>query len=130
MDNLSGGTNHNSTAWLGYDSDSIVADISMEKPAKISQVLLHVLSNQGAWIFAPQKVHVYSLENQELSLLQSQTFETSKDQATTAKALLIDLPPVMTSRLRIVVYPLAALPEWHAGKGNKAWCFMDEIKIY
>jgi len=129
-DNKSGGTNHQSTAWLGFDSDSIVIDISLEKTTLVSQVLLHVLSNQGAWIFAPKKVHVYSLENDRSTFIKSQTFETAREQATTTKAVLMNLTPIMATKLRVIVYPIEALPEWHAGKGNKAWCFIDEIKFY
>jgi hypothetical protein len=26
--------------------------------------------------------------------------------------------------------PLQSLPQWHDGKGQPAWVFMDEIKVY
>jgi len=130
FDNKSGGTDHRNGTWLGFDSDSIVIELSLEKPTPISQVLLHVLSNQGAWIFAPQKAEVYAVENDLHTLIQTQSFETTKEQATDVKAILFDFPKTRISQLRIVVYPLKALPEWHAGKGKKAWCFIDEIKMY
>lgn len=129
-DNKSGGTDHHNGAWLGFDSDSIVVDIFLDKPTTVSQVLLHVLSNQDAWIFAPQKVMVYAVANGSEVLVHSKTFETNPDEKTDAKAILIDLPKTSAAQFRVVIYPLAALPEWHAGKGKKAWCFIDEIKMY
>jgi Chitobiase/beta-hexosaminidase C-terminal domain len=129
-DTKSGGTDHHNGAWLGFDSDSIVVDIFLEKSTTVSQVLLHVLSNQDAWIFAPQKVMVYAVENGSDIWVQAKTFETKPEEKTDAKAILIDLPKTSAAQFRMVVYPLAALPEWHAGKGKKAWCFIDEIKMY
>ena len=32
--------------------------------------------------------------------------------------------------IKIVAQPLAELPKWHAGAGQKAWVFFDEIYLY
>lgn len=129
-DNQSGGTNHTNAAWLGFDSDSVVIDLSLEKPTEISQVLLHVLNNQGAWIFLPRKVEVYQVDGNKPIWLTSQSFEIIRETGTEAKAMLINFPTTKAKELRIIVMPLASLPDWHAGKGKKAWFFVDEIKLY
>ncbi|HSC54794.1 MAG TPA: FN3 associated domain-containing protein [Phnomibacter sp.] len=130
FDNKSGGTNHNNNAWLGFDSDSIIVNITMQQSTNISAVMLHVLVNQGAWIFAPQQVQVYVVDNNSARLLQTHTIESKQQTPTDAEAIMVALPKTKTNQLRLVITPLATLPEWHAGKGNKAWCFIDEIKIY
>lgn len=130
MDNKSGGTNHGNQAWLGFDSDSVVVDLFFEISTSVSKVLLHVLNNQGAWIFPPVRMDVYSVEENKTLLLKSQSFETNGESKTAAKAIWMDLPANKEKQLRIVVFPMASLPEWHPGKGNKAWLFMDEIKLY
>jgi len=130
IDNKSGGTNHGNHAWLGFDSDSVVFNLFLEKGTGVSKVLLHGLNNQGAWIFPPARVDVYSVEENTTLLLKSQSFKTIKESTTEAKPLWIDLPATTVKQLRMVVFPLAALPDWHPGKGSKAWLFMDEIKLY
>lgn len=130
MDNKSGGTNHGNKAWLGFDSDSVVVDLFLEKGISVSKVLLHGLNNQPAWIFPPARVDVYSVEENKTLLLKSQSFETIKEAKTETKAIWIDLPATTVKQLRMVVFPIAALPDWHPGKGSKAWVFMDEIKLY
>jgi Fn3 associated len=130
IDNKSGGTNHGNQAWLGFDSDSVVIDLFPEQGTVVSKVLLHGLNNQGAWIFPPARVDVYSVEENTTLLLKSQSFETIKEATTETKAIWVDLPENTVKQLRIVVFPIAALPDWHPGKGNKAWLFMDEIKLY
>lgn len=129
-DNKSGGKSLNHNTWLGFDSDSVTIDLSLEKTAEITQVLLHVLNNQGAWIFLPEKIEVYRVDGNTPMLLASQSFETMKEPDTEAKALVIDFQAIKAKELRIIIVPLASLPDWHAGKGRKAWFFVDEIKLY
>ena len=129
-DNKSGGANHSNGTWMGFDSDSVVIDLSLKKRARISQVLLHVLNSQGAWIFVPAAVDCYTIKNNKPTLIKSQTFETVKETEAKAEALFIDLQAIPIKNLRIVVFPLGAMPEWHVGKGKKAWLFLDEIKLY
>ena len=35
--------------------------------------------------------------------------------------------PVKERYLKVVVTPVAKLPIWHRGKGDKGWAFVDEI---
>ncbi len=129
-DNQSGGMQHTNPAWLGFDSDSIVVDLSLEKTVSISQVMLHVLVNQGGWIFLPQQAEVYAVKNNMNTLLLTQPFNAADETPSDTKALLLNFSPTTLQQLRIVIHPLASLPDWHAGKGKRAWCFLDEIKIY
>jgi hypothetical protein len=32
--------------------------------------------------------------------------------------------------LKLVLLPLKIIPAWHPAKGNHAWLFIDEIKVY
>lgn len=128
----SGGTNHNSTAWLGYQTDSILVRVSLDNPARVGQLLLHVLNSPDAWIFPPSRVKVYAVNGGVETLLATQDIAVAQASTPAADtALIIPLPdsnPV--SQLRLAIYPLMSLPAWHPGKGNPAWCFIDEIKIY
>jgi hypothetical protein len=31
--------------------------------------------------------------------------------------------------IKVVAKPLAKLPKWHPGKGEKAWIFIDEVLV-
>jgi hypothetical protein len=31
--------------------------------------------------------------------------------------------------LKLVVTPVAKLPKWHQGKGDKGWVFVDEVLV-
>lgn len=126
-DNLSGGSNHSNGSWLGYNSDSVVVEVSLSSPQQLSTVMLHVLLNQPAWIFAPEKIRIY---NQQQQCIAEKTFAVEQQQTAVAEGIEVALPTALQQQLRIVIYPLQLLPEWHDGKGQKAWFFIDEIKLY
>lgn len=129
-DNKSSGTNHNDPAWLGFDGDSVIIDLSLEKYSDVSRLLLHILNNQGAWIFLPEKIDVYQVDGNNPVLVSSKSFETMKEPGTEVQALMVDFPVTRAKEFRIVVFPVKSIPPWHPGKGNKGWFFMDEIKLY
>ncbi len=124
----------NSNAWIGFQTDTVLLKATLAKPQKVKQVMLHVLQNQGAWIFLPQKVEVYGARNgsDEWELLGEKSFEIPpKAEKEQCRAIFIDLKECpKTTQIILKVYPLATLPEWHPGKGNAAWLFMDEVKLY
>jgi hypothetical protein len=41
----------------------------------------------------------------------------------------LTFPPMKLSCLRIVVTPVAKLPDWQQEKGKKGWVFFDEIFV-
>lgn len=126
-DNLSGGSNHSNGSWLGYNSDSVVLEVSQSSPQQLSVVMLHVLLNQPAWIFAPEKIRIY---NQQQQCIAEKTIAVEQQQTAVAEGIEVSIPTAIHQQIRIVIYPLQQLPEWHDGKGQKAWFFIDEIKLY
>ena len=37
--------------------------------------------------------------------------------------------PIRTRHLEIAAAPHASIPEWHLGRGNDRWMFLDEIRV-
>lgn len=123
-----------SNTWMGFQTDTVLLKATFANPQKVKQVMLHVLQNQGAWIFLPQKIEVHGAINGSNSwvLLGQKSFEPSKKaEKDQCRAIFIDLKECpKTTQIILKVYPLATLPDWHPGKGNAAWLFMDEVKLY
>ncbi|MFM9952140.1 MAG: FN3 associated domain-containing protein [Saprospiraceae bacterium] len=134
IDGKGGNKSLSSNTWMGFQADTVLLMITLTKPQKAKQVMLHVLQNQGAWIFLPQKAEVYGAKNgsNEWVLLGQQSFETSKKaEKDQCRAIFLDLEKCpKTTQIILKIYPVASLPEWHPGKGNAAWLFMDEVKLY
>jgi hypothetical protein len=132
-DNKGGNTNHGSGTWLGYDTDSVVIDLAAMGNTNVRSIMLHCLQNQGAWIFLPERIRVYSLNKDgvQAALLASADLPAKQEEVTSAKPLQVPLAQAFGGNgLRIIIYPVKQLPEWHAGKGLHAWFFIDELKLY
>ena len=37
---------------------------------------------------------------------------------------------VKTDKIKLQLYLVKHIPDWHAGKGNRSWIFIDEVKVY
>ena len=134
IDRLGGRDAFNSKTWMGFSADTVSMELWLDKPVKTKQIMLHVLENQGAWIYLPQKVEVYTQakEGGHWELISQTQAEAGEFQAKSlCKALWVNLKQAhKTQHLLIKAYPLANIPDSHPGKGNRAWLFIDEINIY
>ncbi|MDO8365958.1 MAG: chitobiase/beta-hexosaminidase C-terminal domain-containing protein [Saprospiraceae bacterium] len=133
-DGLGGIDLYSSKTWMGFQKDTVTIMLTTAKYQKIKQVMLHAFQNQGAWIFLPQKVEVYvpiKGTNEWALLVQKSMNTAEKVDKSRSYGLLLDLEDQpKTSQLILKIYPITQLPEWHPGKGNPAWLFIDEVKVY
>ncbi len=133
-DGIAGVDSYGSTNWMGFQRDTVVVQLTLTRAQKIKQVLLHVLQNQGAWIFLPQKVEVFKVDEDtdEWISIGSQLIPArDKVDQNISRALLIDLPNrVKTDKIILKIFPLTKIPAWHPGKDTPAWLFIDEVKLY
>ena len=120
--------NFSSPAWMGFNGKDFDARVTFKKAQKISQVTVSLLSNPGAWIFAPREIEIYTSEDgKQFSLHQRKTYAATKsDDPGGQRYESMDFPMVKTKYLRILIKD-QAIPEWHPGKGTPAWLFVDEL---
>lgn len=134
FDNEGGVANNQSKNFMGYQTDSVIINVSLEKKQKITSVLLDFLRDQGSWIFLPESIQVYYFDgdkNEFLFLAGKEIVpDSSQQSSTTIFEKLNTDKKVLTSKIKIVLKPLFSIPAWHPGKEQHGWMFIDEIKIY
>ncbi|MFY0631561.1 MAG: chitobiase/beta-hexosaminidase C-terminal domain-containing protein [Flavobacteriaceae bacterium] len=113
--------NFRDTEWVGFDTIA-KASISFEKSSYIESISVGYLINQKSWIFPPERITIYlnNIDTIEVNIPKSE--ETTLRKLEDVK---ININKEVKT-LTISVSNLTQLPEWHPGKGNKAWLFMDE----
>jgi hypothetical protein len=117
--------------WQGFEGDSLDAVLDLGEVTSISDVTAHFLQDHHSWIFGPTRVQ----------------FEVSEDGKTFSSVGGIDVPVPAAARevsiltvsqplhgvnaryIKMVAANLGVCPEWHAGRGGKAWLFVDEIIV-
>jgi hexosaminidase len=131
VDGLKGGKSHTDGRWQGFEGDDLVATIDLGKKKKIRAVEIGFLQNTASWIFFPRSVEVaVSDDGTNFRVAASVAFPV-RDEAGGALTETVR-PAIENVRARFVRVTAASIktcPEGHAGAGEKAWLFSDEIVV-
>ena len=131
-DNIGGLPQYGSGSWLGYNVDTVEINIALNKQETISAILLDQLQDENSWIFLPEKIELYYLDGAKKYVLISSILNASLKQGD--KHCVVEeiklQRAIMTDKLKLVIKPVQSIPDWHAGKGQHGWFFIDEIKVY
>lgn len=133
-DGLGGVINYDSPTWMGFQQSVVRVELTFAKAQKVATLLLHVLKNQGAWIFLPRRIEVFYQKPglEEWIWMGTRVLDAAKkDAAATCQAILMPLGgKIKTARILVKIYPLAKIPDGHPGKGTPGWLFLDELNLY
>lgn len=132
-DNIGGINNISNGNWLGYLGDTATFTIDLYRKEKVKSLLANFLQSQESWIFFPQKVTIsfWDTVSGHWKELMTENYTFPESEKNIPRRGEIDFPfTISATKLKITAYPLLQIPDWHAGKGNPAWFFIDEIKLY
>jgi len=135
IDGKGGIISFQSKTWMGFLTNETTLFLTLKKAQKVTQVLVHLLQNQDAWIFLPSKIEVYGIKKgtKDWMYLGAQEMRTTnvKAQNASCQAIFANIAtPVKVKELMLKITPLLSIPDWHPGKGMPAWIFLDEIIVY
>jgi len=120
-------------SWLGYRNQPFIAGFDFEGQAPtLRRIVLSYARNLGAYSFPPEEIEVWAGESKnQLKLIKKVKVEQPKEyEALKVDALSIPLEPAAHQFYKVVAKPVAKLPKWHSGKGEKGWVFIDEMFFY
>jgi uncharacterized membrane protein len=130
FDGEKGKTNHGSGNWLGYTDTPMELEIFLAENTSPKEISVSILINEGAYIFPPEKVEVWTGDQQSWQKLPStHSVQSTKFDEARFGLLTFPLPQTDFERIKIRVKPISKLPSWHPGVGNKGWVFVDEILL-
>jgi hexosaminidase len=134
IDGQGGWDAFNRKTWAGFLTDTVILEITLAKPRKAKLVLLHVLENQAAWIYLPQKVEVFTAKegasHWEMAGREILAPSEKNDRSRCHALFLTIKKSRKTDRILLKIYPLAKIPLGLSGAGERAWLFMDEVNLY
>lgn len=115
--------------WVGFRENKMEAHMIFTSPVKMNSVTLSTRHDHGAHLFPPQAVTVWGgMEHDKMKLLSTLTpSQPSSYGSGMVAGLECIFPKQEIQYIRIVVEPVAKLPQWHKNKGEKAWFFVDEL---
>ncbi len=124
-----GDINFGGGKWLGYMNNPAIVRFNFKKEVILSNAMINVLKLTGSYIFPPVLLEVWGgSDKNKLKLLGKITPPTPlKNEAGTIEPLQVDFPATSVRTIKIVAKPIAVLPKWHEGKGQKGWAFLSEV---
>jgi hypothetical protein len=133
VDGLRGGRDFRLGRWQGYRGVDLDATIDFGEPREMRRVAVGFLQEIRAWILMPRHVAVeVSDDGMAFRTVGTATPGVSeRDPGNIAKDVTFeDLGTLRARYLRVRIQRYGKLPAWHAGAGEEAWFFVDEIVIF
>ena len=128
-DGLKGETSNFAINWLGFRERPMDAILYLGNQGPIKELALSSLLNIGSYMFPPETIEVKGgPDRQHLTTIGMLTPpQPTKDGDSRILAYTVPLKTGSYPVLEIKVKPVAKLPAWHGGKGQKGWFFVDEV---
>ncbi|QPH39189.1 FN3 associated domain-containing protein [Pedobacter endophyticus] len=119
----------NSGKWLGFKDNNMEALLVFKKPVLIQSVALNVMRHVPTYIFPPVEVEVWGGSQQNKLRLLGKVKPAATKKGAERELIKVEtkFKPQNISFLKIVAKNLKKLPDWHPGKGEPAWIFVDEV---
>jgi uncharacterized membrane protein len=130
FDGVKAKTNHTSGDWLGFTDSPMELEVYLEENSSPKELSLSILLNEGAYIFPPESIEIWTgSQTGWQKLPQTSATQSSKIEDARFGVLSFPLPEVPFDKVKIRVKPISKLPSWHPGAGEKGWVFVDEILL-
>jgi len=132
-DDKGGSASFGDGTWMGFDADTVSFQIKLAQKESVSSVLANLMESQGSWIFLPQSVRLYSIENgvkKEVDLQKTEKDDKEHKASLSHLKMFNLIKPTVTDYLVLEMEIVKKIPDWHPAKGEHAWLFIDEIKVY
>jgi hypothetical protein len=131
-DGLRGSLIYNDGYWQGFNGDNMDVVIDLGEDFSFKTLSATFLLDQKRWIFIPETVNYFFSEDgvnfQKISGLKHNIPLNSEIPLTNDFTVKLSRS-LKAKYLRIEAINIGVCPEWHPGKGQKAWLFIDEIII-
>jgi hypothetical protein len=131
VDGLRGSTRWRAGRWQGYQGTDVEAVVDLGRTRTLNRVGAGFLQDARAWIWFPTEVEVaVSRDGKRFTSLGTVKADVAADDMEIrTKDLWIDAGKRRARHVRLRAKTLGPIPEWHPGRGNPAFIFIDEILV-
>ncbi|MBQ5730370.1 MAG: discoidin domain-containing protein, partial [Bacteroidaceae bacterium] len=131
VDGLKGNNNYRTGRWLGFRANDFEAVIDLKAAEEIKNVSFNTNVEKGDWIFGARGITIsVSEDGKEYTEVFNEAYpamtEANPNQLYTHS---IDFAPVKARYVKVKALVEHSIPEWHGGRGNYGFLFVDEIAI-
>lgn len=132
IDGIRGSENWRKGDWQGYQEQDFEVIIDLGDEKQIREVSVGFLQDVRSWIWFPTAVEFsFSKDNQTFSVPISVAHNVSdKDYNVQVFEMGVVLDVKTHTRfIKIIARNYGIIPNWHPGRGNDAFIFVDEVRV-
>ncbi len=131
VDGFKGGPNVSDGFWQGFEGDDCEVTVDLGEIRPIARLSTSFLRATRSWVFYPTSVE-YSVSADGSNFVPAGTFEppaAKGHEEVKVADFARELHHVTGRYVKVLAKNLGVCPDWHPGKGGKAWIFVDEITV-
>lgn len=130
-DGLKGNGNYKTGRWIAFYRNDMDVTIDLQQSTEISSVAFTTCVEKGDWVFDARGFTVeVSDDGENFTKVASEEYPAMKaDDRNGLYDHKLTFAPVKAHYVRVTAPSEKSIPQWHGGKGNPAFLFVDEITI-
>lgn len=131
VNGIRGTINLSDGSWQGFEGNDLVAEIDLGSLQTVKKLTVGTLQSIGSWIFFPSLVE-FSLAREPGAFLPAGKAVNNidpRDANRRTQDFSVETGTQQARYIRVIAKNIGKCPDWHAGKGNPAWLFVDEIIV-
>ena len=130
IDGLQGGADFRTGEWQGFWGENCVATLDLGQTESVRRVTVRALQDIKPWIWAPRRVLLStSTDGRDFDLVATLPCSLAEDDTDVQIEEFVCDVPFEAQYLRVEAEGYGPIPEWHLGRGNDRWMFLDEIVV-
>lgn len=130
IDGLKGGANFKTGEWQGYYGTDVELVIDLKQKETINGLKIGALQDIRPWIWYPSSVKIFASQNGTDFVLMDEILNDQPiDDYSVAVHRFISTQPFSARYVKVQAVNFGTIPEWHLGRGNDSWLFLDEVEI-
>lgn len=112
--------------WIAFRHNSMTASFTFDE--LIKEFTIVYLQNIGSYIMPPEQIEVYTGDDeQHLTLSKKVSPDQPKSYLPNGLGSVTVTLEKPSKSIKMTVKPVAKMPAWHGGKGDKGWVMVSEI---
>lgn len=116
--------------WLGFRESGLNAVIDLGALTNVHNIELRFLQNQISWIFLPGNVRIsISEDGVNFNEIQNSHFDNSLKDLDIKTFTVYGSPENVIQFIKIEADHIGNCPDWHPGRGERGWLFVDEVVV-
>jgi len=130
IDGLRGGKEFRTGDWQGFYGEDVSAIVRFDEVKTLTEIGASFIRDQKSWIFLPESITIEISEDgdkfENLPIINISKASPIDENPKTVE-FTINVEPKTIKAIRYTIKNPGLCPDWHLGKGNKTWLFIDEL---